>query len=74
MKVKGRAFTPVVYTPVKKEVLSPANFKKVAASSGLKIKSSRFVLPSPGENGFGMFEVEYITPVLKPKNRVIVHG
>lgn len=52
--------------PVKRESLSAAEFIQLSKERPLAIARSRFVYPRLGRRGgFGHFEVEYVTPLLK---------
>ncbi len=62
--MKNRKST--VLTPVRRVVVSPAEFKAIVAGGGALIERSRFVPPTPGKPGFGSFELQYALPVLRP--------
>jgi len=51
--------------PVRRELLSSAEFIRIAKERPDSIARSRFVAPTIGKRDFGHFEVEYSTPVLK---------
>lgn len=52
--------------PVRREVLSPADFARLAAERPHAIARSRFIAPRPGDKDFGRFEVVYDVPQLRP--------
>lgn len=56
---------PIDLVPVRKEVLSPAEFTKLATDRPGVVARSRFVSPRIGKRDFGRFEVEYTIPILK---------
>lgn len=55
----------IEFTPVKREVLSPAEFLRLSKDRPHSIARSRFVAPKFGSKGFGGFEVEYDVPQLR---------
>ena len=69
MKKAANTFTPELYKPIKKEMLTPVEFKSILESSPSRIKKTRFIPPSPSKKGFGFFEVEYTVPILRHFNR-----
>lgn len=52
-------------TPVKREVVSAREFARITSERPYAIARSRFVPPRIGSKGFGGFEVEYTTPMLR---------
>lgn len=52
-------------TPVKREILKPADFLNLAKESPDLIARSRFIAPTIGRRDFGGFEVQYTVPRLK---------
>ena len=52
-------------TPVKHEVVSAQEFVRIAVERPYAVARSRFVPPRIGSKGFGSFEVEYTTPILR---------
>lgn len=55
----------IAMTPVKREVLSAQEFVRVTTERPYAVARSRFVPPRIGSKGFGGFEVEYTTPILR---------
>jgi hypothetical protein len=55
----------VEMTPVRREVVSPAEFLRLAKESPHLIARSRFVAPAVGRRDFGGFEIHYSVPVLR---------
>lgn len=47
------------------EEMSAKRFLELAQKNPGMIKSSRMVMPRPGQRGFGTIEVEYTHPILK---------
>ena len=68
MKGMSNRFISSVYTPVKRETLTPLQFNGVLKTDPSMIKKSRFIPPTPSKKGFGVFEVEYVVPILKRKS------
>ena len=52
-------------TPVRRETVSAAEFVRIVNERPHAIARSRFEAPRLGERGFGRFEVEYTTPILR---------
>lgn len=50
---------------VRKDVLTPTEYRKLMHESPELIARSRFVAPVMGKKGFGSFEVQYTIPRLK---------
>lgn len=51
--------------PVRREVLTPTEFKRLLKESPDLIARSRFLAPTMGKNNFGGFDVQYTVPRLK---------
>jgi arsenate reductase-like glutaredoxin family protein len=51
--------------PVRREVLTSTEFKKLLQESPELIARSKFVMPTMGKNDFGGFEVQYTIPRLR---------
>lgn len=51
--------------PVRREVLTPSEFRKLLKESPDLIARSRFVAPTIGKKDFGGFDVQYTIPRLK---------
>jgi hypothetical protein len=62
---RGSLSSPLVFDPVSSERLNAKDFLALSKRNPSAIKSSKVVPPRPGRPGFGGFEVEYTTPMLK---------
>jgi hypothetical protein len=51
--------------PVRREILTPTEFKRLLKESPDLIARSRFVAPAIGKKDFGGFDVQYTIPRLK---------
>lgn len=51
--------------PVRREIVSASEFRRLVAVDPFNIARSRFISPKVGQKDFGRFEVEYSVPVLK---------
>jgi hypothetical protein len=51
--------------PVRREVLTPSEFRKLLKESPDLIARSKFVAPAIGKKDFGGFDVQYTIPRLK---------
>lgn len=60
-----KLFTTIDLTPVKREIVSAREFRKIVRDRPHTISKSRFVSPNIGEADFGRFEVVYTIPILK---------
>jgi hypothetical protein len=58
--------SPALLKPVRREVVSPAEFQRIVRESPHLIERSRFVSPTIGKRDFGSFELHYSVPVLRP--------
>lgn len=56
----------IEFTPVRREVLSAADFARLVAQRPHAIARSRFLAPKLGDKDFGRFEVVYDVPQLRP--------
>lgn len=56
------------YMPVTRESLEPSEFIAMSESEKKNIKKARFVPPKIGREGYGSFDVEYISPKLVKEN------
>jgi hypothetical protein len=56
---------PFHSTPVRREVVSPAEFLRISKESPHLIARSRFLSPRKGERDFGAFELQYTVPMLR---------
>lgn len=63
MKSKQRQVIDL--TPVRREILTPAEFLRLSKESPHLIQRSKFVTPTIGGRDFGGFEVHYSVPLLK---------
>ena len=63
--MKKQAQHPATYSPVRREVVSPADFLRISKDKPYLIAHSRFIAPALGQRDFGRFEVQYTVPVLK---------
>ena len=63
--MKKQASYPNTYSPVRREVVSPAAFLRISQDKPHLIARSRFVPPVIGQRDFGSFEVQYTVPMLK---------
>lgn len=61
--MKTRRIAPL--TPIRTEVVSPAEYLRIARESPHLIERSRFVAPTIGKRDFGGFELKYVVPVLR---------
>lgn len=52
-------------TPVKRESVSAVEFARIVRERPHLIAHSRFEAPRLGARGFGRFDVEYTTPILR---------
>ena len=51
--------------PVRREVVSPAEYKRIISESPSLVERARFLAPILGERGYGAFEVHYSVPMLR---------
>ncbi|WP_454706662.1 hypothetical protein [Delftia acidovorans] len=58
-------FSAMSQGAVRREVLTPSEFRKLLHESPELIARSRFIAPVMGKKGFGNFEVQYTIPRLK---------
>lgn len=54
-----------VLVPVRREALTPEEYRRLTSESQTTIARARYVPPQLGDGGFGRFEVEYSIPILK---------
>ncbi len=52
-------------TPVRREVVSPAEYLRISRESPHLIERSRFLGPLKGKRDFGAFELQYAVPMLR---------
>jgi hypothetical protein len=52
-------------SPIRREVVSPAEFLRLSKERPHLIARSRFITPVIGRRDFGRFEVHYTVPVYK---------
>lgn len=52
-------------TPVRRELLTPSEFRSLVKESPDLIARSRFIAPTIGQRNFGGFDVQYTIPRLK---------
>ena len=53
--------------PVRREVVSAAEYLRITRESPHLIERSRFLSPFVGESDFGAFELQYRIPVLRKR-------
>jgi hypothetical protein len=63
--MKTPKFSALSLEPVRREILTPAEFQKLLKDSPDLIARSRFVSPVIGKDDFGGFDVQYTMPRLK---------
>ncbi len=54
-----------IKTPVKRELVTPAQYQRIVKERVHAIERVRFIPPTPGRANFGQFEVTYKIPVLR---------
>lgn len=59
--------TQTFLTPVRREVVSPAEYKRIISESPHMIERSRFLMPLVGKRDFGAFELHYAVPMLRKR-------
>lgn len=60
-----KAARPIELTPVRREIVSPAEYVRMTKESPHLIAHSRFLAPAVGKRDFGSFEIQYSVPVLR---------
>jgi hypothetical protein len=63
--MKKQAQQASIYSPVRREVVSPADFLRISKDKPHLIARSRFIAPTIGRKDFGSFEIQYTVPLLK---------
>lgn len=63
--MKTAKFSALNLVPVRRETLTPTEFRKLLKDSPELIARSRFVSPIIGKDDFGRFDVQYTTPQSK---------
>lgn len=53
------------YAPVRREVVSALEFRRISSEQPHLVARSRFIAPTPGQRDFGRFEVQYTVPMLR---------
>lgn len=53
------------YAPVRREVVSAAEFLRISREQPHLVARSRFIPPATGQRDFGRFEVQYAVPMLR---------
>lgn len=54
-----------VMMPVRREVVSPAEYKRITATSPSLVERARFLAPIVGKRDYGAFELHYRVPMLR---------
>ena len=55
----------MVMMPVRREVVSPAEYKRIISESPSLVERARFIAPVVGERDYGAFELHYSVPMLR---------
>jgi hypothetical protein len=55
----------LVMMPVRREVVSPAEYKRIISESPSLVERARFIAPVVGERDYGAFELHYSVPMLR---------
>ena len=55
----------LVMMPVRREVVSPAESKRIISESPSLVGRARFIAPVVGERDYGAFELHYSVPMLR---------
>ena len=53
------------HAPVRREVVSAAEFRRISSEQPHLVARSRFIAPTLGRRDFGRFEVQYTVPILR---------
>jgi hypothetical protein len=56
---------PMVMMPVRREVVSPAEYKRIISESPSLVERARFLAPIVGQRDYGAFELHYSVPILR---------
>ena len=60
----------MVMMPVRREVVSPAEYKRIISESPSLVQRARFLAPMVGERDYGAFELHYSVPMLRRRPEV----
>ncbi|MEI7782970.1 MAG: hypothetical protein WCK08_01190 [Betaproteobacteria bacterium] len=55
----------MVMMPVRREVVSPAEYKRIISESPSLVEHARFLAPVVGARDYGAFELHYSVPMLR---------